>query len=284
MSTDTARSRLTRRPHSRDKILDLEEIQRYWHDAAPWYDGDLSGADYAGIARSPTELRAWELLLRRTIGPPPLRVLDVGTGTGKISILLSSLGYQVTAIDAVERMLDITRHKAEQAGLSITLIRALAADLPFETGSFDAVTSRLVLWTQPEPERTVAAWARVTRPGGRIITVESLHGQRKSASHWARHRMASAILRLRGKREGFLDDYERLAQLPLGRVYKPEAYRNVFIRAGLQRVLIEELHGIRALPRRRTPLCHRLWPRGTPILIEGTVPNDSQRPGWGNSE
>lgn len=153
-------------------------------------------------------------------------------------------------------------------------MRALAADLPFTSGAFDAVTSRLVLWTQPEPERTVAGWARVTRAGGRVITIEGLHGQRKSPSHWARHRMARVVLWFRGKPEGFFEDPERLAQLPLGRVDNPEVYRNVFLRAGLQQVIVEELHGIGALARQRTPLGHRLRPSAPEYLIEGSLPDD----------
>lgn len=268
-------------PAREDAVIGLNEIQRYWHDVAPWYDGDLSGSDRDAPSRSAAEVRAWELLFRRTLGPPPRRVLDVGTGTGNVALLLASFGYEVTAVDAVPRMLDITRSKAERAGLRLTLQRALAAELPFEPATFDAVTSRLVLWTQPEPERTVAAWARVARPGGRVVTIEGLHGPQDTASRWVRHRLARTILRLQGKPAGFLDDNERLDQLPLGRVRDPAAYRNTFVRAGLERVLVEQLHGIHTLQRRQTPLQHRLWPSAPEYLVEGTVPGAPLAPDQG---
>ncbi|MGH8930981.1 MAG: hypothetical protein ACRDZO_10245 [Egibacteraceae bacterium] len=78
--------------------------------------------------------------------------------------------------------------------------------------------------------------------------------------------------RLCGHPSGFLGGAEQVAQLPLWNTETRQAYRNVFVRAGLTRVLVEELVGLAALERRRTSWQGRIWPRQPLYLLEGTVP------------
>ena len=48
-------------------------------------------------------------MLTRHLPPPPARVLDVGAGTGALSLPLARLGYQVTALDISPGMLERLR-------------------------------------------------------------------------------------------------------------------------------------------------------------------------------
>ena len=59
-------------------------------------------------------------------------VLEIGTGTGRVSIPLQDLGFNVTGVDISEKMLE----KARMKGLKKALI-AKAESLPFEDNSFD---------------------------------------------------------------------------------------------------------------------------------------------------
>src|SRR6185312_10755327 len=81
-------------------------------------------------------------------------------------------GHRVSAVDAAEAMLAVARGKARQAGLTIDFRLADAAELPFAAASFDLVIQRHVLWTLPDPAAALAAWARVLRPGGRLVLIE----------------------------------------------------------------------------------------------------------------
>lgn len=71
----------------------LAAIARYWDtDAAT----DGAGAEH-GI-RAPAEGAAWAAVLVRHMPPQPAGVLDVGAGTGFLSLLAARLGHQVTAL------------------------------------------------------------------------------------------------------------------------------------------------------------------------------------------
>ncbi|MGH3911680.1 MAG: class I SAM-dependent methyltransferase [Pseudonocardiaceae bacterium] len=250
--------------------IDFSAIERYWETSAADYDDYLGGTDTAPQHRRAAEVRAWELLLRRILGPPPLRILDVGTGTGSLALLLALLGYQVTALDAAPHMLQVAAAKAERLGLRLELRQGIAEDLPFEGGSFDAITCKLLLWTLLDPEAAVREWRRCVRPGGRIVAIDGTHGQRENALDRVRSAVAA---RIHGHRDGYMQHPEQIAQLPLWHINSPEAYRNVFVRAGLEQVLVEELAGIDVLERRQWTMWFRIWPRRAQYLIEGAVPS-----------
>ena len=99
-----------------------------------------------------------------------MRVLDLGSGTGYPALLgaqtVGSSG-SVIGLDLAEQMLAVARRKATALGLAnVTFRTGDATTLPFETNSFDAVTSRFCLMFLPEIPKGVAEIARVLRPGG----------------------------------------------------------------------------------------------------------------------
>jgi ubiquinone/menaquinone biosynthesis C-methylase UbiE len=98
--------------------------------------------------------------------------LDVGCGTGFFALLLAGLGHRPVGVDLADAMLARAREKADAAGLDVDFRSADAEHLPFAEGSFDLVIERHVIWTLPDPPRALAEWARVLRPGGRLVLVE----------------------------------------------------------------------------------------------------------------
>jgi hypothetical protein len=119
-----------------------------------------------------------------------------------------------------------------------------------------------------EPERAVTEWMRVTVPGGRILAIDGWNVPPRSALERVRVRVSDELLRFHGGQR-----IARRAQLPLGMVGSIEAYRNVFVRAGLDCVLVEELRGIQILSGRQRSFTSRwMKPVYPQFLIEGRVP------------
>jgi SAM-dependent methyltransferase len=108
---------------------------------------------------------AEELLFEAVKEISPTRVLEVGCGAGALSARVQTeLGAEVTAIDASQRMVDLTRERGVDARV------ADVEELPFEDGSFDCVAAGWVLYHVAERDRAIAECARVLRPGGRFVT------------------------------------------------------------------------------------------------------------------
>ncbi|MFL5792156.1 MAG: class I SAM-dependent methyltransferase, partial [Actinomycetota bacterium] len=102
-----------------------ETIQRWWDDDAPVYD------DSAGHAISdPVEAAAWRRALEVTLPDPVSRILDVGTGTGSLALLIAELGHAVTGLDLSEGMLERARSKADEAGAAIVFVHGRAEEPP----------------------------------------------------------------------------------------------------------------------------------------------------------
>jgi SAM-dependent methyltransferase len=167
------------------------EIREFWDEDAEVYD---SSSDH--YPRRPQEQAAWAAALRRLLPEPPASVLDVGAGTGFLSLLLAGQGYQVTALDLSPGMLARLRAKAAERDLDIATVESDAMTPP--SGDFDAVVERHLIWTLPEPAKALAAWHQAA-PHGRLVLVE---GTWASVSRWGDHGRAASLdgLRLRARR------------------------------------------------------------------------------------
>jgi SAM-dependent methyltransferase len=94
-------------------------------------------------------------------GPPPLRVVDLGAGTGILSRQLRRLGHDVLAVEPDESM----RARLVEASPGITALAGTAEAIPLPDASVDAVLAgQAHHWF--DPERAHPEIARVLRPGG----------------------------------------------------------------------------------------------------------------------
>lgn len=106
---------------------------------------------------------------------PPLtaKVLDAGTGTARIPVLLC-LKYphwQVFGIDLAQNMLQIGVKHVEQAGLQNQIVLELvdAKQLPYKDGDFDLVVSNSLVHHLPDPLLFFRELKRVLKPNGAIL-------------------------------------------------------------------------------------------------------------------
>ncbi|HEV3029279.1 MAG TPA: class I SAM-dependent methyltransferase [Planctomycetota bacterium] len=96
-------------------------------------------------------------------------VLDVGCGTGPVSITAARQGARVTGLDLTPELLAQARDSAPVAGIrDIVWKEGDAEALPFPDASFDVVLSQFGHMFAPRPEVAIRDMLRVLRPGGRI--------------------------------------------------------------------------------------------------------------------
>jgi ubiquinone/menaquinone biosynthesis C-methylase UbiE len=157
--------------------------------------------------------------LRRKIQPPsemPIRhsiepgmtVLEVGPGNGRYTVetarRVGDTG-KVTAIDIEPKMIERLAQRAQAEG--VRNLEAKVADvhnLPFEKGTFDAVSMIAVISEIPQPERALSEFYRVLRPGGILAFSELLTDPDYPLARTLIRRAAKANFRLKKRVGNFI--------------------------------------------------------------------------------
>ena len=112
--------------------------------------------------------------IRARFGERPIRVLDVGCGTGVFAAKMRSAlpGAKIWGMDLVAGMLakGIGRWRVH-AG-HVQPVQGDSERLPFAPGSFDVVTCANSFHHYPHQDRAIAEMHRVLAPGGRVLLVD----------------------------------------------------------------------------------------------------------------
>ncbi len=103
---------------------------------------------------------------------PGQRVLDIGCGTGTLTVLAQQLHPQaeVVGLDPDPKALAVARRKSEKAGVAVHFDRGFSDDLPYPPASFDRVLSSFMFHhlTRDEKLATLRDVRRVLRSGGSL--------------------------------------------------------------------------------------------------------------------
>ena len=178
--------------------IDKSAVARAFSKAAVNYDKHAS-----------FQFRQGEDLLALLPQRKAQRVLDLGAGTGKLSIALANLypAADLVQLDLSSKMLDQCRQKT----LHGSLVQADFDQLPFASGSFDLIFSNLALQWCFCIEQTLAALYRQLAPGGQLlVTTLTAGSMRELGEAWAG-----------------VDESEHISNF-----YGPTAWRNAIDEAG----------------------------------------------------
>jgi SAM-dependent methyltransferase len=111
-------------------------VKSYWDQQSSTFD-----MSPGHVASSKREEDAWKALLQEKIGSREKMVLDIGVGTGFLSIMLAEMGYNVVGIDLSEAMIKIARKKIDDRDLKI---RLELVDLPLHGGIDPSAVTNLL--------------------------------------------------------------------------------------------------------------------------------------------
>lgn len=166
---------------------DAEAADYFKRNAAEWDRVRALHVDEDEVARH---------LAALTEDWPLGRLLDIGTGTGKLIELFGPRASSAVGIDQSADMLRVARAAVEREGLSHCQVRqADMYEIPYPDGSFDTAVLHMVLHYAGDPAQALGEAARTLGPDGRILIVD-----------FAQHNLAELRAEHAHRWPGFTDD------------------------------------------------------------------------------
>jgi 2-polyprenyl-3-methyl-5-hydroxy-6-metoxy-1,4-benzoquinol methylase len=146
------------------RVGHVPEQKRFDAEAATWDDDPGHEARQVAVARAIEEVVDLN---------PRMSALDVGGGTGRLSILLADRVGSAVVTDPSAGMVQVARQRIEEAGLSDRL-RAVQADLTVDrlSGSYDVVWSSMALHHVPDLDGLLRSVAELLVEGGRLAIAD----------------------------------------------------------------------------------------------------------------
>lgn len=214
----------------------LNKVKAYWDWRANDYD---QSPGHSGFEEE------WKKFFSKKLNSES-KVLDVGTGTGFIALILAELGYEVVGVDISEEMLKVAREKAEKRNLKVEFKIGNAEKLDFRDNEFDAVVSRHLLWTLKDQKACVAEWKRVAK--NKVIAIDGV---------WSSGDLISRVKSLVGKigivlierKNVFKLQYDKDTRkaLPYYGGVPKEVASKIFNEVGFSKIELDDLDRLRDL-------------------------------------
>jgi ArsR family transcriptional regulator len=141
---------------------------------------EAASRHFAAIAEAWDQIRSLhvaesevERAIDISLGKRPLgRLVDIGTGTGRMIELFGPRASHAIGIDRSSEMLRLARVKLEAVGVASSLRQGDMYALPLEDGSVDNIIIHQVLHYAHSPAAAIAEAARVLAPGGTLLVVD----------------------------------------------------------------------------------------------------------------
>ncbi|MBQ7371949.1 MAG: class I SAM-dependent methyltransferase, partial [Blautia sp.] len=226
-----------------------EEIHAYWTNRAAGY------SEYNQQELLDERHQKWknklDSLIREqfpTQERKELHILDVGTGPGFFSLILAELGYEVSALDCTQEMLEEAKKNAGEYADEIHWYLGDAQELEELDGNrFDVLVTRNVTWNLENPEKAYAQWLRVLKPGGVLFNFDAdWYGylfdeeKRKGYEEDRKNITEQGAEDLNAGTGVNMDAMEQIArQVPLSRMNRPEWDVETMRHAGYEKVFYD---------------------------------------------
>lgn len=207
-----------------------DEIAAYWRRRT---------AAFAALREKELQsaLRArWEReLLPRLPQRSGLQILDAGTGSGFLAILLAAQGHSVTGIDMVGSMCRSAEKTARSAGVQARFFVMDAQAPDFPAGRFDVIVSRNLTWNLPHLAEAYAAWRRILKPGGLLLNFDGDYCRERPLAELRDNGAHEAV------GEKLRRDYERFKKkLAVGQQPRPAWDVELLRRAGFEKIAVDD--------------------------------------------
>lgn len=147
------------------------ETAEYWDLQAASFDDEPDHGLSSDRVRA-----AWSRRLAPWLPEHPSTVVDLGCGTGSLSVLVAEAGHEVLGVDLSPAMVERAQLKALPLNLPVRFVAGDAANPDFAAGTFDVALVRHVVWALPNHERALRRWLALLKPGGRLIAIEGRWG------------------------------------------------------------------------------------------------------------
>ena len=145
------------------------DLDKAPQDVASMFDTVAERYDLTNDILSAGQDRLWRRATVAAVGAGPGQtVLDIAAGTGTSSEPFADAGVHVVPADFSLGMLRVGQRRRPD----LAFTAADATRLPFADASFDAVTMSFGLRNVVDVEAALREFARVTRPGGRLVVCE----------------------------------------------------------------------------------------------------------------
>jgi phosphatidylethanolamine/phosphatidyl-N-methylethanolamine N-methyltransferase len=149
-------------PQPKRKLADLDNptVTKAYRRLAPIYDNTFGKIATAALKQTTDRANCFSG-----------KLLEVGVGTG-LSLPYYKSQLSVTGIDLSPHMLRRARERTAKARSQNieALLEMDATHLDFAAATFDVVVALYVMTVVPQPQKVMHELARVTKPGGRVLT------------------------------------------------------------------------------------------------------------------
>ncbi|HEX8575743.1 MAG TPA: bifunctional demethylmenaquinone methyltransferase/2-methoxy-6-polyprenyl-1,4-benzoquinol methylase UbiE [Flavobacterium sp.] len=157
-------------PYKNSDLGKKEQVAQMFDTISGNYDG-LNRVISFGI-----DVKWRKKVLKMVSATHPKLILDIATGTGDLAILMANTNAEkIIGLDISAGMLDVGRKKIQQKDLShkIEMVLADSENMPYEDGTFDAITVAFGIRNFENLEKGLAEILRVLKPNGIFVILET---------------------------------------------------------------------------------------------------------------